>query len=295
MQALEEKKIIIKLPRFHLRSFLSLRFFAIVTLLLFSSFFAYWYKAIRPFLWITSAHVEAYSSLIKSDFSGRIVEIGPQEGEKVRKGQTLFVLDRDLLFAKQAQAKLALNALIEQVDKEKGRMGKAMQDYLAASDDLEIKKQLAIMDEAQEKSEVAASKIPSAQTELNYLDLQVKKMCAIAPFDAIILKCSQHLGSILSFGDPVYLLCDPNRIWIDAEVPEKEISRVQINSPVRVRLPAYPNQEFAGKVAYISPATASKSSLTSAQNENIPIKVALDNPPQSLRPGLSASVALKVR
>lgn len=295
MQAMEQKKIVIKLPRLALRSLLSFRFFAIAALLVFCSCFAYWYKMVRPFLWIPSAHVEAFSALIKSDGAGRIVEMGPQEGEKVKKGQTLFALDRDLLLAKQSQAKQALHTLIEQVDKEKERLGNAMQDYLAASDEIEIHKHLAIMEEAQEKSELAASKVAAAQSELAYLEIQVKKMIFTAPFDALVLGCSQNLGSTLSFGDSVYALCDPNRLWIDAEVPEKEISHIQIGAPVRIRLVAYPNKEFTGKVTYISPATAAKTSFKTAQNENIPIKVSIENPPPSLRPGLSAAIALKVR
>lgn len=299
MTILEQKKIIIKLPQLHWRLFLSLRFFIILSLLLFSSAFAYWYHAIRPYFWITSAHVEAFSTIVSSDMAGRIVEMGPQEGDFVKKGQTLFILDRDLILAKQMQAKLNLDTLNGQIEMEKGRIGKAMEEYLAATNELDetvIKRQLELMEEAQNKSELAFSQIAAAKTELAFLDLQVKKMTLTAPFDGIILKRSKNLGSVVSFGDPIYILCDPARLWIEAEVSENQIGQIAIGTPAAIRLPAYPNKEFAGKVSWIGPATVAKSSLLpfSSEKATLPIKISLENPNPALKPGLSAHIALKV-
>lgn len=304
MSTPEEKKIIIKLPNLRWRSFLSLRFFLILSLLLFSSTFAFWFHNVRPYLWISSAHLEAFCSIINCDVAGRIIEMGPQEGDRVKKGQTLVILDRDLILAKQVQAKQSLDSIETQIEVEKGRIGQAMEAYLTATTELElgigshdqVKKQLALMDEAQEKTEMASSKLVVAKTELEVLDLQLRKMALTAPFDGIILKRSKNPGAVVSFGDPIYILCDPDRIWIEAEIPENEIGNIAIGTPARIRLPAYPKKELAGKVTYIGPATVAKSSLLpfSGQKVTIPIKISLENPDVALKPGLSASVGLKV-
>ena len=89
MSALEEKKIIIRLPRLEWRSFAKPRFGIAFSLLLCSALFAYWYNAIRPYLWISGAHVEAFSSIISSDLAGRITEMGPQEGDLDKIGDTV--------------------------------------------------------------------------------------------------------------------------------------------------------------------------------------------------------------
>lgn len=305
MPALEEKRIVIKLPNLRWRSLFDYRFLVLFSLVIFASFFAYWFQNVRPYLKVASARIEAYSSIVNSDVAGRIVEMGPQEGDLVRKGQTLFVLDRDLLLAKQAQAKGVLDSLYEQIETEKGRIGQAMEAYLVASSELElgvgsqdqVKKQLALMDEAQEKTAEAVSKIGSAKTELSFLDLQLKKMTLAAPFDGMILKRSKNPGAVVSFGDPVYVLCDLSRMWIEAEISEREIGQIGIGTPARISLPAYPKKEFVGKVAYIGPATVAKSSFapSSGQEAMIPVQISIESGNMALRPGLSAHVRLKVR
>lgn len=300
----EEKKIIIQLPRLHLNSFLNFRFGIAFGILLFAATFGYWTYAIRPYLWISGAHIEAFSTLISTDMAGRIIEMGPQEGDLVKKGQILLSLDRDHLLAKQAQARRSLDSLDEQIESEKERIGIVLEDYLTATSELElgigsqekVKRQLALMEECQEKSELASSHLAAAQAALSDLDLQLKKMTLTAPFDGIIIKRSKNPGAVIAFGEPVYVLCDPDHLWIEAEIPEKEISHILVGAPVRIQLPAYPKKELTGKVSWIGPATVAKSTLLpfSGQKETIPIKISLTNPGFSLKPGLSAHIGLKV-
>lgn len=304
MSALEEKRIIIKLPNLRWSSFLNIRVFFGLALLLFCAAFTYWYQTVRPYFWISSAHLDAVCSVVNSDITGKIVEMGPQEGDAVKKGQVLFTLDRDVLLAKHAQAKQLYDSLNVQIEIEKDRLGKAMEAYLTASSELElgigspdlVKKQLTMMDDAQAKSESAASQLSAAKTDLGLLDLQMKKMTLTAPFNGVILKRSKNPGAVVSFGDPVYILCDPERIWVDAEVPEDVLGNISLGTPARIRLSAYPNREFSGKITYIGPATVAKTSLLpfSGQSETVPIKVSIENPGFALKPGLSASIGLKV-
>ena len=301
----EEKKIIIRLPRFQWSFFLSLRFAAVSAALLFVALFGYWYKAIRPYLWISGAHVEAFSANISTDMAGRIIEMGPQEGDLVKKGQFLLGLDRDLLLVKQAQAKRTLDSLNEQVETEKERIGKILEDYVTATSEQElgigsqekVNRQLALMEECQQKAEAASSNLAAVQAAVSDLDLQLKKMTFTAPFDGVVLKRAKNPGAAVSFGESIYVVCDPDRLWIEAEIPEKEISHILIGAPVRIQLSAYPDREFIGKVSWIGPATVAKRAQLpfSGQNETIPVKISFESPEFSLRPGLSAHVGLKVR
>lgn len=300
----EDKKIVIRLPRLDRDFFLSYRFGVAIAIVLAASLFSYWYLAVRPYLWIAGAHVEAFSTVISSDLSGRIVEMGPQEGDRVKRGQPLLSLDRDLLVTKQEQAKRSLHSLNEQVETEKERFGKALENYLSATGELEIglgsqekvKRQLNLMEESQEKSDAILQHLAAVQDTLADLELQMKKTAFAAPFDGIVLKRAKQPGTAISPGEPVYVLCDPDRLWIEAEVPEQEIGRIAIGAPVLIRLPAYPKKELTGKVSWIGPATVAKTASLPflGQNEAIPIRISLENPTFSLKPGLSANIRLKV-
>ncbi|MES2273598.1 MAG: small ribosomal subunit Rsm22 family protein [Chlamydiota bacterium] len=275
MSILEEKKIVIRLPRFEWRAFLSLRFVLGFSLIFCLGAFAYWYHAIRPFLWTQVAYVDTFSLNVSSDIPGRILEMGPQEGDLVKKGEILFALDRDLIFAKARQAQGLVEALKEQIRLEKTRMEKAMQDYLSGEQEGggEVQKHLAILEEAQVKSERMTAQLTLAQTDLSLFDLQLKKMIFPAPFDGVILKRSANPGAVAAFGDPIYVLSDPSRTWIEAEIPETAVGSVHIGSPAAVRVAAFPNREWKGHVSWISPSAYSRNAK---RCETIAIKISLE-------------------
>lgn len=305
MSTLERKKIIIRLPQPRFDFFLSVRFAVFLALAIFFSVGAYWYQEVRPYLIVPSARLEAFSTTLSSDVSGRIAEMGPAEGDLVKKGQALFSFDIGLLSIKQAQAKAQLERLQEQIEKEKIQIAKVMESYLAATMDQElgaassetVKKQLALIDESQSKIDEARSQLVAAQTEFEFADLQLKKMKFEAPFDGVILKRFENPGAVVSFGSPVYILCDRDRLWVEAQVPENEIGKISIGTPAKVKFAAYPKQQFSGKVTHISPATVSKSfdAASKEQKEKISLRISINNPAPFLQPGLSAAVSLKVR
>jgi RND family efflux transporter MFP subunit len=292
MPALEEKRIVIKLPKFGARScFLILSFLFVVSAL------GYWIKNVRPFFWIDEAHVETFSTLLSASGQGRIAQMGPGEGDFVRKGEILFVLDADLLRSKKNEAESLISSFYKQIELEKTQIERAMEGYLAASSEDLVRDQLALMDEAQAKVDECEKKVKSAKLELQSIDQQLKKMSFVSPMDGVVLKKAQNQGSVVSFGDPIYVLADPSQIWIEAAISEKELPKVALGSLARLQIPAYPNQEFSGKVIYIGPATVAKSSLLpfSKNNVTIPIKISIENGSLPLKPGLSAKVGLKVR
>lgn len=304
MSVLEEKKIVIKLPQIHWKNFLSWRLVVILSALLFSAFFAYWYKAIHPYFWISTAHVETFTVTVNSDAVGKIMELGAQEGDFVKKGQMLFVLDSHSIFGRQAQIRSTIAALTHAIDNEKMRMGNAMEEYLMAASEIElnnrsdevIKKNLSIMEESQAKAAEASLKLTEAQIELAKIEEQIKNAAIVAPQDGIVLKQSLSIGAMASYGDPIFLVSDPKRMWIEAEVPESKLGAISIGSPVRIQLTAYPNKELSGKISYIGPATVSKAAQLpfTAQMESIPVKISFESSDLPIKPGLSARIGLKI-
>ncbi len=303
MQSVEPKKIVIRLPSLQWSSFFSIHFLIIVLAFLLLGGGVYWYQNIRPFLRIDSAYLNAFSTTVYSDIAGRIAQMGPQEGDLVKKGETLFSIDRNSLLAREGQIKSALASLSQQIEFDKEQMGKAMEAYLAATTEGEfvssegIEKYLTLMDEAQNKSETGLSKAEALKKELGLIELEAKKGSFEAPFQGVILKRHKDLGASLSLGEPVYTLCDPEQLWIEAEIPETELSQISIGTPAKIWFAAYPKKELKGQVTYIAPTTVSKRDFLpfSEKKPTIPIKISVVKGDLSLKPGLSAKVALKVR
>lgn len=294
MQPPEKKTLTIKIPHIRWQSLLSIRFFAVGFALLAATLFTYWFFAIHPYFWISNGRTAAFSVDLSSDIAGRILQIGPSDGETVQKGQILFVLDSDLLRAHQKQMQLQIDSLNEQARIENLRMEKSMEEYLSAAQEAElgigsaetIKKHLASFEEAQKKSEKILSELAASRAEWEVLELQANKMTMKAPFDGVILKRSANLGSVISFGQSVYTLYDPTQVWIEAELPEQFLSSLSLGKPVRICLAAFPKKEWRGTICWIGPA---------ASASTLPVKISIEDPAFPLKPGLSATVGLKVR
>lgn len=284
------ERISIPLPR--LKAVLSPKYLIPVFFIL---AFAIWFSLIRPYLWVDAARVGAYSSVIGADIAGRLAEMGPQEGEFVKKGELLFKLDRDLALAKMGAEKVHVQSLEKQMRWEKERLDKIMEDYINACAELEVgactsekvQSQLVVMQESQTKFEAVYSQLEKVRTDLSLLDLEVQKMTLSAPFDGVVLKRAQNPGAVVSFGAPVYVLADLGRLWIDAEIPENKLSQIKVGTEARIRFHAYPGQERKGQVTWIGPSVE--------KGAKIPVKISLEATDPSLIPGLSAEVGLKVR
>jgi len=297
---MEKTAFVIRLPKIHLKALFTPRFFLACLLAIFVSFLGYWTIAIRPFVWM-EAQVEAFSSTFGSDTGGRIVEINGQEGDTIRKGQVLFALDHELISAKQKQLKAKMTSLNEQIQIEKLRMEKAMQNYLSVSNEMDfaidpsetIQKNLAILEEAQLKSETASAQLSELELEAAVLEAQLKKTTVVAPFEGVILKKWKNIGESLFSGESVYTVFDPKQTWIATYIPEIYLGKISVGMPVKVRLAAYPKQEWIGKIEKMSPTICEKN--LSASKQSIRVYVSIEPNDLFLRPGLSAQVAVKVR
>ncbi|YBV93830.1 HlyD family secretion protein (plasmid) [Phyllobacteriaceae bacterium JZ32] len=123
-----------------------------------------------------------------------------------------------------------------------------------------------------------------------------------APFDGVVTNVSSlQVGAYLEASQPGFSLVSTNHVWVSAKPKETELTYVKPGQPVTITVDTYPGVEWKGKVASISPASASSFALLPAQNttgnwvkvvQRIPMRVTINDtvgkPP--LRVGMSATV-----
>lgn len=136
------------------------------------------------------------------------------------------------------------------------------------------------------------------QAQLDLDHTQVK-----APFDGIAAKADAVLpGAMVAAGTPVLAVVRSDKVWIDANLNETDLTDVKVGQPVAVTVDTYPDVTWAGRVASLSPASGAEFSLLPPQNssgnwvkvtQRIPVRVLVDTAgkPQ-LRAGMSAEVAI---
>lgn len=145
---------------------------------------------------------------------------------------------------------------------------------------------------AQAEAAVAAAKQQLANTRL------------VAPIDGIVAKKALMGGEMVSAGQAIAELVDPDSVYIEAMIDETHVAHVQPGEAVDVAVDAYPGRKFQGHVAQVGAATGSEFALIPQNNasgsftkvvQRMPVKIQVENPNQMLKPGMSSVVAIDVR
>jgi HlyD family secretion protein len=133
----------------------------------------------------------------------------------------------------------------------------------------------------------AAAQQTKADVRLRYAELH-------APIDGIVDLRAVRAGEVVSPGQPVITLVDPNDLWVRADVEESYIDRVRIGDKLPVRLPSGVERE--GTVFYrgvdASYATQRDVSRTKRDIKTFEIRLRVDNSDRRLAVGMTAYVVL---
>jgi len=86
-------------------------------------------------------------------------------------------------------------------------------------------------------------------------------------------------------GEMLYQVADLSSVWVLADVFEQDIGMVKSGATAKVKINAYPDKDFDGKVTYVYP-------TLSAETRTVQVRIELANPGQLLKPGMFANVEL---
>jgi len=92
-------------------------------------------------------------------------------------------------------------------------------------------------------------------------------------------------GMKLDAGAMPYEIVDLSQVWVLADVYESELRFVTENMPATLRLNAFPNREFKGKVVFVDP-------LLDPQTRTVKVRLTFPNPAGELRPEMFGEVVL---
>lgn len=233
---------------------------------------------------------------------GRIVEVRAKLGDTVRKGDVLFVLDSAVLgetqaefLQKQTDVTVATTsveiaqAAFERVKKlvassavpgsefqlREGELKKAnggLQTAQAALRSVESKLHLYGIDHVGMEALTKAGEINS-------------RLTIVAPIDGTVIEREATIGEIVNpERDALLVLADMTTLWVLADVPEGQLSKVAIGTSATVTVEALNNASIDGHVAYVAPEVNS-------ETRTAQVRIELHDG-HVLRPGMFAKVKL---
>lgn len=196
---------------------------------------------------------------------GVIRKIYVDQGDVVRPGQLLAVLDKTEIDAQVAQAQQALT----KAERDLGRVEGLYKDSSAT---------LELLQNATTARDVAKESARIAQFNQQYAEIRATR-------GGKIIKKLMNEGEITGPGTPAFVLFETGKDdWVvKINVSDRDWARLSLGMNAKVVMDAYPDAPFAGKVSDLAPAADPASGLYPVE-----IKVA----PQGKRfaPGLFAQV-----
>jgi HlyD family secretion protein len=239
---------------------------------------------------------------ISAHIPGRIVKIGVEEGQRVKAGDFLLKLestqyeanaDRDRAQIQSLKADLIRAEAVMKRDKSfYERQLKLFDSKLISTENLESAK--AQHDISKAQYEAILFQIKQAQASLQSTLDHLEKTVYNAPIDGVITSLRVEEGEVALVGtmnNPGTILmtiADLSVMEVEVEVDETDVIRVKMGQLADVRVDAFPDDSVNGKVTEIGSSALQK--LTMAEeSKDFKVIITLENPPENLKPGLSAS------
>jgi membrane fusion protein (multidrug efflux system) len=274
---------------------------ALVILMVLAGAF-YWYRDYRRFITTDDAHVDADNVSVGSKILGRISAIYADEGDVVKQGSLLAVIDSSDIFAQrnqtvaaraQSQANLvqaevkyssdqksikvteiALERVTDDLARAKSQVEGGVitieqfdhikKAYETASAQLDAAKAQLLVSKSMISSASAA--VETADAQIKVLETQLRNTRLYSPDDGIIAKRWLLPGDVVQPSQSVFTLTISKNLWVVAYLEETKIEDVRTGEKVRFTIDAVPGVKFYGKVFLVGSTTASVFSLIPANN-----------------------------
>ncbi len=107
-----------------------------------------------------------------------------------------------------------------------------------------------------------------------------------SPASGIVVEKNVVTGDRIMPGMTVYRIADLSRVWLEAEVFEKDLSLISLGQNAQVSFEAYPGVSHQARVTYVHP-------TVSVQSRTARVRLELPNPSFALKPGMYAQVELE--
>lgn len=276
-----------------------------------------------------NAQIEGDIYPVISRIPGKVLEVTATDNRLVRKGDTLITLEtpdyrikRDMAEAALQNARasvLAAAANSSAASATERKLGADLrrssslrrQDVISQAEFDAVRAgaeaSAAQHSAAAGQQSAAASQVRMREAELRNAELQLSYTIITAPASGHISKKNVQPGQYVAPGQQLIALVGSSELWITANFKETQLEKIRTGLPVIIKVDAYPDKEFKGRVESISSGTGAKFALLPPDNasgnfikvaQRVPVKIVFtENPDRNhqLAAGMNVVVEVKVK
>ncbi len=271
-----------------------------------------------------TGNFEADETIVSAEANGKLVQFKIEEGQQVKAGQQIGIVDTVQLHLKKKQLESTIIAVLskrpdiakqlssiqEKIDftkREKVRFEKLLKDDAATQkqvDDLDS--QLEVLQREykalQSSLQISTASINKEtlpiEVQIDQLNDQLQKSRVVAPKNGIVLAKYAEEGEVTMNGKALFKMADMSTINLRAYISGSQLPGLKIGQEVRVMVDANADDynEFKGKISWISDKAefTPKTIQTKEERANLvyAIKIAVPND-GTLKIGMYGEVLFK--
>ena len=238
-----------------------------------------------------SGEIEAISTIeIKSKASGEVLFLGAEVGDYIKKGAILARIDQrtpNNILA-QAEADLGLSKVRLENAKSQLIRGEALHTEGSIADkDFE---------DIQENFASAQSAVVRTQVSLENANISLDDTIVRSPTEGTVISRNVEVGQVISSpsvavggGTILMRMADLGNVRVRALVDEIDVGKVKVGQDVSIKVSAYRDRQFFGKVAKIEPLAKVEQNVTL-----FPILIDIENKENLLLLGMNTDVIIQI-
>ena len=243
---------------------------------------------------------------ISADISGRVIQVGVVEGQTVNVGDLLIRIDPTQFEAlvrrseaavaqARAQAAQARANLLQAENAARRAEQLSAGDRLISNQELEQARTQLRVTQAQE--EAARFGVSQAEASLSEARETLRKTTIVSPMAGRVTRLNIDegetavVGTMNNPGSLLLTVADLSVMEASVKVDETDVPRITFGDSASLKIDAFPDQVFTGRVTRISN-SAIQAAATGGQAQqavDFEVIITLDAPPAELRPDLSAT------
>jgi RND family efflux transporter MFP subunit len=198
---------------------------------------------------------------ISSQVTGRVQRLTVLIGDPVRQGQLIAELEDDELKQQVRRGEAASNVVKATLAQRRAELSNARIDMdrakqlldasLISRQDFDTKQTAFRVVESQ--LALAEAQGEQAAAELSELKIKLQQMRIESPMSGYVAQRYVDVGAVVSPSTPIVRVVNLSTLVTVANVPERAISKLRVGNRANVRVDAFGDEAFSGRVARVSP------------------------------------------
>jgi HlyD family secretion protein len=244
---------------------------------------------------------------LSANVPGEVKALAVEEGDAVRKGQFLLQIDDTQYRAQVREASAALagsrsnlrlaEATLEQSQSLLKRREALSEKNLVSPEELDQSRTQVSTDRA--RVDANREDVQRASALLQVAQDNLRKTRFDSPIAGRVTQLNVEQGEIVitgtmnNPGTVILTVADLTRMKVEADVDETDVAAITLGQTAKVKVDAMPDTSLGGRVTQIANSPDISAAETQEQQTNFKVDVEIDNPPATLRPGMTADVEIQ--